>query len=43
VRLLFTNVDMPGSLDRYALARIGDMRWPGRAALLRDGGKEGGT
>ena len=29
VRVLFTDVDMPGTLDGFALARIVDMRWPG--------------
>jgi CheY-like chemotaxis protein len=29
VGVLFTDVNMPGSFDGYALARIVDMRWPG--------------
>jgi CheY-like chemotaxis protein len=37
VRLLFTDVDMPGSLNGYALARIADMRWPGIAIIVTSG------
>lgn len=37
VRLLFTDVDMPGSLNGYALARIVDMRWPGIGLLVTSG------
>ena len=29
VRAIFTDVDLPGPFDGFALARIVDMRWPG--------------
>jgi CheY-like chemotaxis protein len=34
VRVMFTDVNMPGSLDGYALARIVDMRWPGVGIIV---------
>jgi CheY-like chemotaxis protein len=37
VRLVFTDVDMPGSLNGYALARIVDMRWPGIGVIVTSG------
>jgi len=37
VRVVFTDVDMPGSLNGYALARIVDMRWPGIALIVTSG------
>jgi DNA-binding NtrC family response regulator len=35
--LLFTDVDMPGSLNGFALARIVDMRWPGIKVIVTSG------
>jgi CheY-like chemotaxis protein len=37
VRLVFTDVEMPGSLDGFALARIVDMRFPGIKAIVTSG------
>src|SRR4051794_37706009 len=37
VRLVFTDVDMPGWLNGYALARIVDMRWPGIGVIVASG------
>jgi CheY-like chemotaxis protein len=37
VRLLFTDVDMPGSLDGFALARLVDLRWPGIGIVVSSG------
>ena len=34
VRVMFTDVNMPGTLDGYALARIADMRWPGVGIIV---------
>jgi CheY-like chemotaxis protein len=33
VRLVFTDVNMPGALNGFALARIVDMRFPGSRSL----------
>ena len=37
VRLVFTDVEMPGSLDGFALARIVDMRFPGIKVIVTSG------
>ncbi len=37
VGVLFTDVDMPGSLNGFALARIVGMRWPGIGVLVTSG------
>jgi DNA-binding NtrC family response regulator len=37
VRLVFTDVDMPGSLNGFGLARIVDMRWPGIKVIVTSG------
>ncbi len=37
VRVLLTDVDMPGSLDGYGLARIVDLRWPGISIIVNSG------
>ena len=37
VRVLLTDVNMPGNLDGYALARIVDMRWPGVGVIVISG------
>lgn len=37
VRLLFTDVDMPGSLNGFALARIVDLRWPEIGTIVTSG------
>jgi DNA-binding NtrC family response regulator len=34
IKVLFTDVRMPGSYDGYALARIVDMRWPGIGIIV---------
>src|SRR4051794_27698124 len=34
VRLVFTDVDMPGQLNGFALARIVDMRFPGVKVIV---------
>jgi CheY-like chemotaxis protein len=37
VALLFTDVQMPGSIDGFALARLTAMRWPHVAILVASG------
>jgi DNA-binding NtrC family response regulator len=37
VRLLFTDVDMPGSINGFGLARVVDMRWPGVSIIVASG------
>ena len=37
VRLVFTDVDMPGSLNGFTLARIVDMRWPKIRIIVTSG------
>ena len=37
VRVLLTDVDMPGSLNGYGLARIVDRRWPGIGIIVSSG------
>jgi CheY-like chemotaxis protein len=37
VRLVFTDVDMPGSLNGFTLARIVDMRWPEIGIIVTSG------
>ncbi len=37
VRVLFTDVDMPGSVNGFALARIVDTRWPGIGIIVTSG------
>lgn len=37
VRVLFTDVDMPGSLNGFALARLVDMRWPEIGIIVTSG------
>jgi CheY-like chemotaxis protein len=37
VRILFTDVDMPGSMDGFALARIARDRWPPIEIIVASG------
>jgi CheY-like chemotaxis protein len=37
VDVLFTDINMPGTLNGSALARIVDMRWPGIAIIVTSG------
>jgi CheY-like chemotaxis protein len=37
VRVLCTDVDMPGSMDGAALARLVDMKWPGIGVIVTSG------
>ncbi len=37
VRLVFTDVEMPGPLNGFALARVVDMRFPGTKVLVTSG------
>jgi CheY-like chemotaxis protein len=41
IRLVFTDVDMPGTLNGYALARIVDMRFPGIKVMVTSGARPG--
>jgi CheY-like chemotaxis protein len=37
VRVLCSDIDMPGSMDGVALARVVDMKWPGIGVVLTSG------
>jgi CheY-like chemotaxis protein len=37
VRVLCSDIDMPGSMDGIALARVVDMKWPGIGIVLTSG------
>lgn len=39
VDVLFTDINMPGTLNGSALARIVDMRWPGIAIIAASAGR----
>jgi CheY-like chemotaxis protein len=43
VRLVFTDVNMPGSLNGFALARLIDMRFPQIAVIVTSGLEEPGV
>jgi two-component system, response regulator PdtaR len=42
IRVLFTDVEMPGSMDGYRLARTVRERWPGIAIVITSGRKAPG-